>query len=285
MNDKTCLVTGANTGIGLETARGLAEQGATVVMTARNRTRGEEAVADVRRTTGSDRVSLLDLDLADLASVRAAAETVTAQHDRLHVLVNNAGLMLGERRVTTDGFEMTMGVNHLGHFAFTLLLLPLIMAAAPARIVNVASAVHQATRSGLDFDDLMFERRKYTPMGAYAASKLANIHFTRELARRLEGRGVTVNSVHPGVVGSRFGSDGDVSKLFGRLVGIARPFMLTPAKGARTSLHVATSEEGGQVSGAYFAHRRQTKVSRAAQDDDAARQLWAMSEKLTGTSA
>lgn len=284
MNDKICLVTGANSGIGLETARGLAQQGATVIMTARSAERGQAALTDVRLSTGSSRVSLLLLDLADLASVRAAAETFSAQHDRLDVLVNNAGLMLGDRRETTDGFEMTIGVNHLGHFALTLLLLPRIEAAAPSRIVNVSSAAHKAARSGLDLDDLMFTRRSYSPMAAYSASKLANIHFTRELARRLEGRGISVNALHPGVVGSRFASDGDFKGLFSHLYGLARPFMLTPAKGARTSLHVATSEEGGSVSGAYFAHRRQTRVSPAAQDEATAARLWAMSEALTGVS-
>jgi retinol dehydrogenase 12 len=284
MNDTTCIVTGANSGIGLETARGLAQQGATVIMTARSVERGEAALSDVRLSTGSSRVSLLHLDLADLASIRAAVETFSAQHGRLDILVNNAGLMLGDRRETTDGFEMTFGVNHLGHFAFTLLLLPCIEAAAPSRIITVSSAAHKAARGGLDLDDLMFTRRSYSPMAAYSASKLANIHFTRELARRLEGRGVSVNALHPGVVGSRFASDGDFKGLFANLYGLARPFMLTPAKGARTSLHVATSEEGGQVSGAYFARRRQARVSTAAQDDDAARMLWELSETLTGVS-
>ena len=284
MNDKICLVTGANSGIGLETARGLAQQGATVVMTARSIERGEAALSDVRQSTGSSRVSLLHLDLADLASIRAAVETFSAGHSRLDVLVNNAGLMLGDRRETADGFEMTFGVNHLGHFALTLLLLPSIEAAAPSRIINVSSAAHKAARGGLDLDDLMFTRRSYSPMAAYSASKLANIHFTRELARRLEGRGVSVNALHPGVVGSRFASDGDFKGLFANLYGLARPFMLTPAKGARTSLHVATSEEGGQVSGAYFARRRQARVSTAAQDDDAARMLWELIETLTGVS-
>ncbi|MDG1483232.1 MAG: SDR family oxidoreductase [Myxococcota bacterium] len=284
MNDTICLVTGANSGIGLETARSLAQQGATVIMTARSIERGEAALAEVRQSTGSSQVSLLHLDLADLASIRAAAEAFSTEHDRLDVLVNNAGLMLGDRRETADGFEMTFGVNHLGHFAFTLLLLPRIEAAAPSRIVNVSSAAHKAARSGLDLDDLMFTRRSYSPMAAYSASKLANIHFTRELARRLEGRGVSVNALHPGVVGSRFASDGDFKGLFSNLYGFARPFMLTPAKGARTSLHVATSEEGGQVSGAYFARKRQARVSRAAQDDDSARALWTLSEALTGVS-
>ncbi len=284
MNDKICLVTGANSGIGLETARGLAQQGATVVMTARSIERGEAALSDVRQSTGSSRVSLLHLDLADLASIRAAAETFSAGHSRLDVLVNNAGLMLGDRRETADGFEMTFGVNHLGHFALTLLLLPSIEAAAPSRIINVSSAAHKAARGGLDLDDLMFTRRSYSPMAAYSASKLANIHFTRELARRLEGRGISVNALHPGVVGSRFASDGDFKGLFSNLYGLARPFMLTPAKGARTSLHVATSAEGGQLSGAYFARQRPARVSTAAQDDDAARALWTLSEALTGVS-
>ena len=281
MKDRICLVTGANSGIGLETARGLAAQGATVLMTARSRVKGEQAVADVQQTTGNPRVELLSLDLADLASVRAAASAVTARFDQLHVLINNAGLMLSDRRLTTDGFEMTFGVNHLGHFALTLLLLPLIKASAPARIVNVSSIAHQAVRKGLKLEDLMYEQRPYSMMGAYGASKLANVHFTRALARRLAGSGVTVNAVHPGTVGSRIASDGDVDGLFTMLYQFARPFMMSTKKGARTSLHVATSEEGGRISGAYFERSRQARISQAARDDEAAQRLWEISEKLT----
>lgn len=284
MKDRICLVTGANSGIGLETARGLAAKGATVVMTARSRSKGEQAVADIQQTTGNPRVELLDLDLADLASVRAAAADIIARFDQLHVLVNNAGLMLSDRRLTTDGFEMTFGVNHLGHFALTLLLLPLIKASAPARIVNLSSTAHQTARKGLDFADLMYEQRPYSMMGAYGASKLANVHFTRALAQRLADSDVTVNAVHPGTVGSRIASDGDVEGLFTQLYQLARPLMMSTKKGARTSLHVATSEEGGRVSGAYFSRSRQTGISRAARDDEAAQRLWEFSEKLTNIS-
>lgn len=283
MKDRICLVTGANSGIGLETARGLAAKGATVVMTARSRSKGEQAVADVQQGTGNPRVELLELDLADLASVRTAAASFTARFEQLHVLVNNAGLMLSERRLTADGFEMTMGVNHLGHFALTLLLLPLIKASTPARIVNVSSTAHQVVRKGLDFEDLMFEQRAYNMMGAYGASKLANVHFTRALAQRLAESDITVNAVHPGTVSTRIASDGDVEGLFTRLYELARPFMMSTKKGARTSLHVATSEEGGRVSGAYFTRSRQSRISRAAQDDAAAQRLWEISERLTDT--
>ena len=282
MNDTICLVTGANTGIGLETARGLAARGAHVILTARTRSKGEQALADVQQTTGSDRLTLLDLDLADLASVQAAAEEVAGRHSRLDVLINNAGLMLSERSTTKDGFETTFGVNHLGHFALTLHLLPLLKAAAPSRIVNVSSSAHKAARKGLDLDDLMFERRAYDMFGAYAASKLANIHFTRELDRRLSGTGIAVNAVHPGAVGSSFAGDGDVSGIVSWFFRLGRPLLLTTEKGARTSLHVATSEEGGRISGGYFARSRQASISRAAQDDDTARRLWEISEELTG---
>ena len=283
MKDRICLVTGANSGIGLETARGLAAKGATVVMTARSRSKGEQAVADVQKTTGNPRIELLVLDLAELTSVRAAAADVAARFEALHVLVNNAGLMLSDRRLTVDGFEMTLGVNHLGHFALTLLLLPLLKASAPARIVNVSSVAHKTVRQGLDFDDLMYAQRPYSMMGAYSASKLANVHFTRALARRLADSDVTVNALHPGTVSSRIASDGDVKGLFTQLYQIARPLMMSTKKGARTSLHVATSEEGGQVSGAYFDRSRQARISRAARDDEAAQRLWAISEKLTNT--
>ena len=283
MKDRICLVTGANSGIGLETARGLAAKGATVVMTARSRSKGEQAVADVQKTTGNPNIELLALDLADLTSVRAAAADVAARFESLHVLVNNAGLMLSDRRLTADGFEMTLGVNHLGHFALTLLLLPLLKASAPARIVNVSSVAHKTVRQGLDLDDLMYERRPYSMMGAYSSSKLANVHFTRALARRLEGSGVTVNALHPGTVGSRIASDGDVQGLFTQLYQLARPLMMSTKKGARSSLYVATSEEGGQVSGAYFDRSRQARISRAARDDEAAQRLWVLSEELTNT--
>ena len=282
MAHRICLVTGANSGIGRETARGLAAEGWTVVVAARNRAKGEEAVADIRSTTGNQRVELLELDLADLGSIRDAVERFKARHDQLHLLINNAGLVLGDRRTTADGFEATFGVNHLGHFLLTRLLLPTIKASAPARIINVASDAHRVSK-GLDFEDLMYEKRKYRGIAVYGDSKLANILFTRELASRLQGSGVTVHAVHPGVVRTGFAKDGDVKGPLGLIARIAGPFLLTPAKGALTTLHVATSDDGASSTGEYWAKSRRATPRPPALDDGAARQLWTVSESLVGS--
>jgi NAD(P)-dependent dehydrogenase (short-subunit alcohol dehydrogenase family) len=281
---KVCVVTGANTGIGLETARALARLGATVVMTARSRPRGEAALADVRASAPGAKVELLELDLASLAKVRAAAAELLARHARIHVLVNNAGLVLSERRETEDGFESTFGVNHLGPFLFTSLLLERLKASAPARVVNVSSRAHTRAR-GLDFDDLDRRRRSYSSLAAYADSKLANILFTIELARRLEGTGVTANSLHPGVVATGFGADGDTRGVFRYLLAMGRPFLMSPVKGAATSIYLASSPEVEGVSGRYFARCREARTTAAARDAAAARRLWEESERLTGSRA
>lgn len=278
-SDKVCLVTGANAGIGRETARALAKRGATVVMAARNLDKGREAVQDVKTSTGSDKVELLPLDLASLASVREAAAKFLATHDRLDLLINNAGLVLGDRRTTEDGFEATFGINHLGHFELTRLLRQTLVDSAPSRIVNVASDAHRMS-PGLDFDDLMVERKPYKGMAVYGDSKLANILFTRELARQLEGTGVVTHAVHPGVVRTGFARDGDVKGIMGFLVKLAGPFLLTPADGAKTSLHVALSEDAASSSGEYWARERRRAPKTPAQDDAAARRLWEISEKL-----
>ncbi len=285
MQGTVCLITGANSGVGLETARGLASRGATVVMCARNRGRGEAALRDVQQSTGSESVELLDLDLASFDSVRAAAASFLERHDRLDLLINNAGLILSERRTTQEGFESTFGVNHLGHFLLTTLLLDVLKRSAPARIINLASDAHKMSR-GLDFDDLMAERKKYSHWRAYGDSKLANILFTVELARRLEGTGVVAHAVHPGVVGTGFGLDGDVTGIMGRLIKFAGRFLLTPAQGARTSLHVATSEAAGACTGKYWAKSRQKRPTSYGRDQAAARTLWERSEALiAGASA
>jgi len=282
MEAGVAVVTGANTGIGLETARGLAALGMTVVMTARTRSKGEAAVAEVKQSTGSAAVELLDLDLAELASVRAAAAGLLERHPRLNLLVNNAGLIVDERRVTADGFEMTFGVNHLGPFLFTELLLDALKSGAPARIVNVASAAHATSRRGLDFDDLMRERRKYAAMSAYGDSKLANILHALELSGRLEGSGVTTYAVHPGAVGTSFGQDGDTSGLFPALFKVAKPLLRTPARGAATSLYVATSPDVASHSGRYYANRKVKRTTKHGRDADAAERLRAVSATLVG---
>jgi NAD(P)-dependent dehydrogenase (short-subunit alcohol dehydrogenase family) len=279
LRGRTVVVTGGNSGIGKEAAVELAAMGARVVIAARNRTKGEAALAEITSRSGNDTVELASLDLASIASIRAFADEFLASHDQLHVLLNNAGLTLRKRAETADGFEMVFGVNHLGHFLLTELLRDRLVASAPARVVNVASDAHRYARSGLDFDDLMATKR-YRPWIVYARSKLANILFTRELARRLEGTGVISNSVHPGFVASNFAREGDTGTL-GNLAMIAgRPFALSPVKGARTSVFVASAPNVEGVTGQYFAKSTLAKPSRAGEDDEAAARLWTVSEQL-----
>lgn len=278
MQGKTVLITGGNSGIGFETAVALAGAGATVVFTSRDPHRGEHAADEIRRRSGAN-PHLMPLDLASFASIRAFAADFLQRFDSLHVLINNAGLILSERTETQEGFETTFGVNHLGHFLLTDLLLDRIKASAPARIINVASGAHRFARSGIDFDDLQLAQR-YGGMKAYARSKLANIYFTRELAHRLEGAGVTVNALHPGGVATGLTRDGDVKGPFGRLFSLARPFLRSPEKGAQTSIYLASAPEVEGVTGRYFADSKETQPTRIAQDDEAARRLWEASEAL-----
>jgi len=278
MQGKTVLITGANSGIGKETAVALARAGATVVFTSRDPEKGEQAAADIRQRSGAD-VTLMPLDLASFPSIRALAAGFLQRYDELHVLINNAGLILTERTETEQGFETTFGVNHLGHFLLTQLLLDRVKTSAPARIINVASNAHRFARGGLDFDDLQLTN-SYGGMQAYTRSKLANIYFTRELARRLEDSGVTVNAVHPGVVATGFARDGDAKGLVPWLMGLTRPFYRSPEKGAQTSIFVASSAELDGVTGKYFANSKETRPTSVAQDDEAARRLWTASEEL-----
>jgi NAD(P)-dependent dehydrogenase (short-subunit alcohol dehydrogenase family) len=284
MDGTTVVITGANAGVGKATAVGLARAGATVIMTARDRARGVAALNDVREQSGSDAVELMSLDLASFASIRTFADELQSRHDRLDVLVNNAGLVSRTRTETEDGFETTFGVNHLGHFLLTSLLLGPLRAGAPSRIVVVASHAHKQARRGLDFTDLQSER-KYSPMAAYARSKLANIYFARELARRLDGSGVTANSLHPGFVGSRFGRDGDGGRFGDVVMALARPLAISPEKGARTSIWLASAPSLAGVTGDYFYKCKPSTPSAVARDDEAARRLWAVSEELVATSS
>ncbi len=281
MQGKTVLVTGANTGIGLETAAELARMGASVVLTARDATKGESAVAEIRARHPQADVHAGLVDFSRLDDVRRFAAEFNSRHDKLHVLVNNAGAMLSERSTTPDGLETTFQVNHLGPFLLTNLLLDKLKASAPARIVNVASTAHRG--GSLDFDDLQSEK-SYNGMRIYGTSKLCNILFTSELARRLEGTGVTANSLHPGTVRTGFGQDGDARGFMKVGLALIRPFILSPAKGARTQIHVASSPEVEGKSGLYWSRSRPSKPTKAAQDDQAARRLWEVSEQLTGMS-
>jgi retinol dehydrogenase-12 len=282
IKDRVCVVTGANTGIGLETARGLAAQGGRVVLCARSEDKGQAAVDDVRESTGNQAVELCVFDLASLESVRRGAAELLERCPALHVLVNNAGLILGDRRLTEDGLEATIGINHFGPFLLTSLLLPRLRESAPARIVNVSSAAHQAAPKGLDFDDLHYADKKYSSFGAYAGSKLANIYFTTALAKRLAGSGVTVNALHPGVIRSGFARDGDTKGFFAFLIKLGGPLLSSTRTGARTSLYLASSTEVEGVSGEYFARCKVKRPTKVAKDEQAAERLWQLSVEATG---
>ncbi len=282
MQGKTVVVTGGNSGIGFETAASLAAMGARVVVTARNADKGRAAVAAITQRLGGDaQVQLVVFDLADLASVRRGASELLEQAPRLDVLVNNAGLVLSERSETVDGLEATFATNHLGPFLLTNLLLDRMRASSPARIVNVASTAHNAARKGIPFHDLQSEK-KYASMRVYGQSKLANILFTLELARRLEGTGVTANSLHPGTVRTGYGADGDARGLLALGLKISSPFFLSPAKGARTSIYLASDPGVAHVSGEYFVKCQPKQPKRWARDAEAAQRLWQVSEELVG---
>ena len=282
MKARICLVTGASAGIGKVTARELARMGATVVAVARDAGRGQAAVDEIRRESGNADVHLMLADLSSQADVRRLAAEYLRKYDRLHVLVNNAGTVLGERVVTVDGLEATFATNHLGYFLLTNLLLDALVASAPARVVSVSSALHAT--AVLDFDDLQYEKRPYSPMAAYGASKLANAVWGVELARRTEGRGVTSNTLHPGVVASHLGAtSGPGWMRFG--LKLVRPFLISPDKGAETTVYLATSKEVEKVSGKYFDKKKAVKVGGGADDPETGRRLWTVSEELTARSA
>jgi NAD(P)-dependent dehydrogenase (short-subunit alcohol dehydrogenase family) len=260
MSGKICIVTGANSGIGKETALGLAHMGARVVMVCRNAEKGEAALDEIRRESGSSQVDLLIADMSSQASVRLLAEQIQRKYARLDVLVNNAGGAALARTLSADGIEMTLATNHLGAALLTLLLLDLLKASAPSRIVNVSSSEAQSL-TRLDTNDLHFERRKYSGIAAYRQSKLLMNAFTFELARRLAGTGVTANCLHPGAV--------------------AKPFMLTSKQGAAVSLYLATSSEVAQVSGEYFVKSKPAKSNPLSRDPKLMTEVWLCTEKMT----
>ena len=281
LDGRVVLITGGNAGIGKETAVALASMGAQVVFTARDATRGTEALAEIRTRSGNGAVDVMPLDLARFASVREFAKRWSDEHDQLDVLVNNAGLILNSRRETDDGNEMTFQVNHLGPFLLTQLLCDQLVAGDDARVVNVASDAHSSARRGLDFDDLQ-SRRHYRGFRVYGKTKLANILFTRELARRWDDTGVTANAVHPGFVASSFGRDGDTGWFGALLFPLLKPFALSPEQGARTQVYVASAPELAGITGGYWVKSAPATPSAAAQDDAAAARLWEVSEELVG---
>lgn len=275
MSGRICLVTGATRGIGRATAEALAKSGAHVLLHGRD---SASVGAVCREMVRYGQITGVVGDLSSLAAVRKLATEIAAQYPRVDVLVNNAGTGTRRRQVTVDGYERTFAINHLAPFLLTNLLLERLKAGKAARVVTVSSMAHRG--AALDFDDLNWEKRKFKGLGAYSASKLANILFTSELASRLAGSSVTANCLHPGVVATNifaaFG--GRTGKIFTVLL---RPFMLSPADGAKTSLYLASSPEVANVTGKFFDKCREVAPTAAAQDAAAAKRLWEISAKLT----
>jgi NAD(P)-dependent dehydrogenase (short-subunit alcohol dehydrogenase family) len=273
LGGRTFLVTGANSGIGRITATTLAGRGAQVFLACRSPEKGEEVAGPLR--AGGAQVEVLPLDLADLSSVREAAAAFLARGVPLYGLINNAGVA-GTRALTRDGFELTFGVNHLGHFLLTRLLEPSLRGGAPARVVNVSSQAHRGAK-GIDFTILRQPARSRTALPEYSVSKLAGVLFTRELAKRWAGSGVTAYALHPGVVAT------DIwRRLPGPLRWLITRFMISPEEGARTTIFCATAPELAGVSGRYYDRRRESTPSLVAQDDALAARLWEESERLVG---
>jgi NAD(P)-dependent dehydrogenase (short-subunit alcohol dehydrogenase family) len=283
LDSKVAIVTGGNSGIGKETVVALADMGGRVVIAARNPQKAAAAVKEVQeRTRCADRVDTMPIDLASFASVRAFADAFNARYDRCDILVNNAGGVLSKRVLTEDGHESQFQVNHLSHFLLTNLLRDRLAQSAPTRVVVVASMAHRTARKGVHFDDLDWERRRYRGFMAYSETKLMNILFARELAKRWDGTGVSANSVHPGFVGSNFAREGDLGWWGNIGMPLVRPFAISNEKGARTSVYVATSPEVDGINGQYFSKCRVTVPAAPALDDAAAQQLWDVSAQLTG---
>ncbi|ALC42024.1 CG2064 [Drosophila busckii] len=278
---KIVIVTGCNTGIGKETVLELARRGATVYMACRDKKRAEEARDDIIKQTNNKNIYYRNLDLASLESIRKFAADFKKEQDKLHILINNAGIMRCPKMLTKDGFEMQLGVNHMGHFLLTNLLLDLLKKSAPSRIVNVSSLAH--IRGSINKADLNSEK-SYDTGNAYSQSKLANILFTRELAKRLKDTGVTVNALHPGVVDTELGRHMSIlNNFFGRFVlrSLMWPLLKTAKSGAQTNLYAALDPDLAEVSGLYFSDCKPKNVARAALDDEMAKYLWEESEKWT----
>jgi len=275
MTGKVCLITGGNSGIGKATALALAKLNASVVIVSRDRDKGEATIIEIKSKSSNRNVDAMTADLSSQDSVRELAHDFKGRYKRLHVLINNAGIFLPRRIQTVDGLETTFVTNHLGHFLLTNLLLDVLKANAPSRIINITSSAHRGTE--MNFDDLQAEK-KYSGYHAYSQSKLANVLFTYELAKRLEGTGVTVNCLHPGVVRTGFGKD--VTGLMSILVRVGSPFMLSPEKSARAAIYLATSPELEGVTGKHFSRGKEEKSSTESYDAASAERLWRISAEL-----
>lgn len=277
---KTFIITGANTGIGKITAKELARQGAQVFLACRSKSKTEPVVAEIKAETGNDQVEFIALDLSDLASVRACAETLLARAPKIHGLINNAGVVAKRGSSTKDGYEMTFGTNHLGHYLLTRLLMDRIKQTGGARIVNVSSASHYRAKD-IDWGAVQKPTKTVVGLKEYEVSKLANVLFTKELARRLEGSDVTAYAVHPGVVATDAWRR--IPPPFRWLI---KRFMITPEQGAQSSLVCATSPDLAKESGRYYtAGGKEKRPNKAADDVELARTLWAKSAEWTGLQA
>jgi NAD(P)-dependent dehydrogenase (short-subunit alcohol dehydrogenase family) len=282
MHGKVVLITGANSGIGKETARTLAKKGATIVMACRNLGKSMPVCEAIQNESGNRQVEVMELDLASLRSIRGFANQFIGKYSRLDVLINNAGVFCIRREETEDGFEKTMGVNHFGPFLLTNLLLPVIKQTPEARIVNVSSDAHFSGE--LDLDDINYWK-KFPAFGfkAYGASRLATVLFTQELARRLQETGVTANSLHPGAVATNIWNFGPKNKAYQQLIQrITGLFMLSPEEGAQTSIYLASSAVVKGVTGKYFYQNQPKDVSEKCKDIQLQEGLWQISEDLTG---
>jgi NAD(P)-dependent dehydrogenase (short-subunit alcohol dehydrogenase family) len=278
MAGKTVLITGGTGGIGMATAIGLASMGARVGITGRDRARAEAAAASIVRESGNPAVDVFVADLSSQAEVRRLAAEVRVAYPRLDVLINNVGGFWAHRHVTADGLEHTFALNHLAPFLLTDLLLERLSASAPSRIVTVSSGAQSMGK--IDFDDLMGERT-YSGQRAYNQSKLANVMFTYELSRRLQGIGVTATVLHPGVTSTGFGGE-DMTRGWGPLIAVLRPFMRSPRRGAETSVYLASSADVEGVSGRYFADRKTRDSNKGSYDTATTARLWRLSAELVG---
>jgi NAD(P)-dependent dehydrogenase (short-subunit alcohol dehydrogenase family) len=276
LDGKVAVVTGGSSGIGQYTALELARMGATVIITARNHERLTETAAWLKSQAPGAAVEAEQVDFASLGSVRAMAARVIARHPKIAILVNNAGLVMARRTVTEDGFESVFQINHLSPLLLTALLMPALKADGKARIVNVAS--NASTRSIVDFNDLQLEQG-WGPMRVYGRSKLMNILFTVELARRLKGTGIATNALHPGFVGTRIGNKGWAVDWLWALI---KPLVLSPAQGAETPVFLATSPAVAEVSGEYFYKKKPIRANELAYDAEAGKRLWQVSAEMTG---
>ncbi|MCF8465676.1 MAG: SDR family oxidoreductase [Flavobacteriales bacterium] len=280
MEGKTVVITGGNAGIGKATAIALAKKGAEIVFTSRNEKKATEALLEIKKASKSENVSYVLVDLSSQKSVRKAAEELKAKCPKIDVLINNAGCYISDLQLNEDGIEMQFGTNHIGHFLLTNLILDNIKAAKKARIINLSSIAHKSTR-GINLDDINYEREEYGGWKSYSRSKFCNILFTKELARRVEKDGITVNAVHPGGVRTEIAEkDANWYTKLGWI--ISKPLMITVEKGAATSIHLASSAKVEGITGHYWVRSKQEWSNKPSQDSQTAEALWKKSEELVG---